>query len=73
MLPMLPMLPMLAMLAMAGLAQDREPQVVVRPEPGLARGLWEAPPWVFIALLGAVAVAALGWAAATFLRRRIAR
>lgn len=29
--------------------QTREAQVVVhRPDPGLARGMWEAPPWLFL-------------------------
>ncbi|MGA2448722.1 MAG: hypothetical protein ABTD50_08615 [Polyangiaceae bacterium] len=39
-------------------------EVVVRPEPGLARGRWEAPAWVFwvvavSALIGGVVFLAL--------------
>ena len=40
-------------------------EVVTRPEPGLARGKWEAPAWVFWVML---AVVVLG-AAAYVLRR----
>jgi len=37
-------------------------QVVERPEPGLARGLWEAPVWVFYAIALATIAAGLVWA-----------
>lgn len=30
--------------------------VVHRPDPGLGRGLWEAPPWLFLAALAAAVV-----------------
>lgn len=33
-------------------------EVVERPDPGLARGKWEAPAWVFWAMLGVVLVGA---------------
>jgi hypothetical protein len=29
---------------------------VTRPEPGLARGRWEAPAWAFYVVIGAVVV-----------------
>jgi hypothetical protein len=59
--------------ALAIPALAAQAQAVVRPEPGLARGVWEAPPWVFVALLAAAAVAALAWAATALLRRRATR
>ena len=31
-------------------------ETVTRPEPGLARGVWEAPSWTFWAALSAVVV-----------------
>lgn len=35
-------------------------ETVTRPEPGLSRGVWEAPPWAFwVALAVVVAGAAL--------------
>lgn len=43
-----------------------------RPEPGLARGAWEAPRGFFIAALALAIVLALGWGArlvATRVRR----
>lgn len=33
-------------------------ETVTRPDPGLARGVWEAPPWALWAGLGVVLVAA---------------
>lgn len=33
-------------------------ELVTRPDPGLARGVWEAPPWAFWTALGVVVVAA---------------
>ena len=35
------------------------PDVVLRPEPGLARGLWEASPSTLYAAVGALLLAAL--------------
>jgi hypothetical protein len=64
--------PALAAPALAAQAQAQA-QAVVRPEPGLARGVWEAPPWVFVALLAAAAVAALAWAATALLKRTATR
>lgn len=40
-------------------------QETVRPEPGLARGVFAAPPWFFYAVLALTAVGLLLW-----LRRR---
>lgn len=37
-------------------------EVVTRPDPGLARGKWEAPAWAFWAMLGVVLVGALAYA-----------
>lgn len=34
-------------------------EMVARPEPGLARGVWEAPPWAFWAVLGVVLVGSI--------------
>lgn len=45
-----------------------EPPLVKRPDPGLARGIWEAPPWLFVA---AAVIAAL--AIAVVLVRRFRR
>ena len=43
--------------------QPQATEQVVRPEPGLARGKWEAPAWAFWAAL-AVALALVGiWVA----------
>jgi hypothetical protein len=45
---------------------------VIRPEPGLARGVWEAPAWAFWVALAAALVAVGLWFAARkgLLRRR---
>jgi len=43
--------------------------VVERPDPGLARGRWEAPEWVFYAIAVATVVGAIAWLAA-FIRSR---
>jgi hypothetical protein len=37
-------------------------ETVRRPEPGLARGVWEAPRWAFFAAMGAVLVFAIVYA-----------
>lgn len=36
-------------------------EIVTRPEPGLARGKWEAPAWVFWVILAVVALGSLGY------------
>ncbi len=45
---------------------------VRRPEPGLARGVWEAPRWAFFVAIAAIVVLAAAYAArrAGLLRRR---
>ena len=46
------------------LASTASPEIIHRPEPGLARGLWEATPSaLYLALVGLVlaATAYLGW------------
>jgi hypothetical protein len=45
---------------------------VVRPEPGLARGRWEAPAWAFYAVAAAALLGGLAWLAVA-LRTRTAR
>lgn len=42
---------------------------VLRPAPGIARGVWEAPRWVFVVALVLVALIALGWAGRLFAAR----
>ncbi|MDB4945267.1 MAG: hypothetical protein JWP97_4801 [Labilithrix sp.] len=42
-------------------------ETVVRPDPGLARGRWEAPAWAFWAILAAVVI---GMAAYVIARQR---
>ncbi len=39
-------------------ASSTATEVVRRPDPGLARGVWEAPPWAFWAALVLVVAAA---------------
>ena len=46
---------------------------VVRPEPGLARGRWEAPPWAFTATLVTVVLGGLAWLALALRTRRSPR
>ncbi len=53
-------------------------ETVQRPPPGLARGVWEARPWLFYAIAAAVVVAAIAYAlrrtgAVTAWRLRAAR
>jgi len=36
-------------------------EIVTRPDPGLARGKWEAPAWAFWAMLGVILVGALAY------------
>jgi hypothetical protein len=45
-------------------------ETVERPEPGLARGRWEAPAWLFYAVLIAAVVGGLTWALASLRSRR---
>jgi uncharacterized protein involved in exopolysaccharide biosynthesis len=47
-----------------------------RPDPGLARGLWEAPRWAFVVVLALVALVAVAWTgrlAARHVRRKAGR
>lgn len=37
-------------------------ETVTRPDPGLARGVWEAPPWAFWTALGLILLAATAYA-----------
>jgi len=53
------------------------PEVVRRPDPGIGRGIWEGPPWLFWAVAAAAVVVAalygahrLGWVKLDRLRRR---
>jgi hypothetical protein len=48
-------------------------QVVERPEPGLARGRWEAPAWVFYAVVLATVAAGIVWAVRAVRALRTAR
>jgi hypothetical protein len=43
----------------AGESAPEATELVTRPDPGLARGKWEASPWMFWAMLGAILVGAL--------------
>ncbi len=45
---------------------------VERPAPGLARGRWEAPPWVFVLVAVATVLTSLAWLVVA-LRQRAAR
>ncbi len=45
-------------------------ETVQRPDAGLARGLWEAPPWVFYGILVAAVVGGLTWGLAALRSRR---
>ncbi len=46
---------------------------VVRPDPGLARGRWEAPGWAFWVTFAAAVLGGLAWAALALRARRGAR
>ncbi|MGO9833042.1 MAG: hypothetical protein ACLP1X_02370 [Polyangiaceae bacterium] len=48
-------------------------EAVVRPDPGLARGLWEAPAWVFYLVAALAIVGAVVWVVAVVRSRRVAR
>jgi hypothetical protein len=43
---------------------------VERPEPGLARGRFEAPAWFFYAVLAAAILGMVAWAVTARVRRR---
>jgi hypothetical protein len=45
-------------------------ETVERPEPGLARGHWEAPAWFFYAVLAATVLGSIAWAFAARARRK---
>jgi hypothetical protein len=46
---------------------------VYRPDPGLARGRWESPAWVFWVVLVLAAAGILGWGTVAIVRRRARR
>jgi hypothetical protein len=45
-------------------------ETVQRPAPGLARGRWEAPPWVFYAVFALAVLGGLTWGLAALRARR---
>jgi hypothetical protein len=45
-------------------------ETVQRPAAGLARGHWEAPPWVFYAVLAVAVLGGLTWGLAALRARR---
>jgi hypothetical protein len=45
-------------------------ETVERPEPGLARGRWEAPRWAFVITPAAVVLGGLAWLAVALRTRR---
>ena len=60
-------------LSAPGAAPQTEPvpgETVERPEPGLARGRWEAPGWFFYAVAVAALVSAVAWIATALRARR---
>jgi len=42
-------------------SEARPTETVARPDPGLARGKWEAPAWVFWAVLAVVVASAVAY------------
>jgi hypothetical protein len=62
--------PAAAASALPGFAAD---DPVVRPEPGLARGHWEAPAWVFLAVAAAAVLGGLAWFALALRARKALR
>jgi hypothetical protein len=58
------------LLAMGLLVEPLPNETVQRPDPGLARGLWEAPSWLFYGVLVAAVVGGLAWALAALRSRR---
>jgi hypothetical protein len=49
---------------------DAVSEVVTRPEPGIGRGRWEAPAWVFVVVAVAAFVSGALWALQALLGRR---
>lgn len=45
-------------------------ETVERPEGGLARGRWEAPPWAFVVVAVAALLGGLAWLAVALRTRR---
>jgi hypothetical protein len=43
---------------------------IQRPDPGLARGRWEAPAWAFWVVAGAAVLGGLAWLALAIRMRR---
>jgi hypothetical protein len=69
--PAIPLVASLAVLTAAAQAAPATPgEVVERPEPGLARGRWEAPTWFFYAVAVAAIVAGVAWVATSLRARR---
>jgi hypothetical protein len=50
-------------------AQASPSETVERPQPGLARGRWEAPGWVFYAVAVAAVIGGISWAFAALRTR----
>jgi hypothetical protein len=46
---------------------------LARPEPGLARGRWESPAWIFWAVAAAALVGAIAWLALALRTRKAVR
>ncbi len=51
--------------------QTAAAEAVERPDPGLARGRWEAPAWVFYAIAAAAVLALIAWVTAVVRTRRV--
>jgi hypothetical protein len=51
-------------------SSPRSHETVERPEPGLARGRFEAPAWFFYAVLAAAILGMVAWAVTARVRRR---
>ena len=45
-------------------------ETVERPEPGLARGRWEGPAWMFYAVAVAAVLGGLAWVVSALVARR---
>jgi len=45
-------------------------EVVTRPEPGLARGRWEAPAWLFVVVAALAIAGGMAWLLYGLSRRR---
>jgi len=43
---------------------------IQRPDPGLGRGRWEAPPWAFYLTMAAVVLGGLAWLVVALRTRR---